>query len=185
MAAPTELRKGKVINYQGHPHLVLEMLHRTQGRQAGFVQTSLRNLSSGTTTSTKFRSTDTVEILHTDSRKLEFSYVDTEGYHFMDPESFEDFPISENIVEDQKNYLVENNLYDVLFINEKAIRIQLPAAVEMKVEEAPEAVRGDTASNVQKPITTESGLVVQVPLFIKKDEVIRVSTDDGTYLGRA
>ena len=171
--------------HQGTPHLVLEMMHRTQGRQAGFVQTTLRNLNSGSSTTSKFRSTDSVEFCHTESRKLEFSYVDQEGHHFMDPESFEDTILPSSTLEDQKSFLVENNLYDVLFVNDRPVQVQLPAAVEMKVVEAPEAIRGDTAGNVQKPVTTESGLIVQVPLFIKEGEVIRVSTEEKTYLGRA
>ena len=85
MASPTDIRKGRVINYQGAPHLVLEMLHRTQGRQAGFVQTTLRNLQSGSTTTTKFRSTDNVDFMHTENRRLEYSYADGDGHHFLDP----------------------------------------------------------------------------------------------------
>ena len=185
MASPTDLRKGRVIEYLGAPHLVMEMLHRTQGRQAGFVQVTLRNLSTGSSTTTKFRSTDSVVFCHTESKSLEFSYADEMGYHFMDPESFEDTILPADILEDDKKFLVENHPYDVLFVNNKPVSLQLPASIEMTVVEAPDAVRGDTASNVQKPVTVETGLVVQVPLFIKKEEKIRVSTDDGRYLGRA
>jgi len=185
MPSPTDIRKGRVLNYNGAPHLVLDMQHRTQGRQAGFVQATLRNLNNGSTTTNKFRSTDTVEFCHTETQKLEFSYVDQEGYHFMNTETFEDMIIDAGQVEDQKKFLVEGNAYDILFIDGDPIRVDLPSAVEMKVEEAPEGIRGDTASNVQKPVTTTSGLVVHVPLFIKKDEIIRVSTETGEYLGRA
>ncbi|HCR37786.1 MAG TPA: elongation factor P [Opitutae bacterium] len=185
MASPTDIRKGRVIQYQGTPHLVLDMMHRTQGRQAGFVQTTLRNIHTGSSTTTKFRSTDNIEFCHTETQKLEFSYVDEIGYHFMDPETFDDIVLPLETVDPIKKFLVENNAYDILFVDGKSIEVQLPAAVEMKVTEAPEAIRGDTAGNVQKPVTTESGLIVQVPLFIKQDEIIRVSTDDGSYLSRA
>lgn len=185
MASPTEIRKGKVMIHQGQPHLVLEVLHRTQGRQAGFMQVTLRNLISGSSTTTKIRTTDTVEFCHSESRKLEFTYADIEGYHFMDPVTFEDMIISKQLVEDQKGFLVENTGYDILFVNDKPVQLQLPAAVEMKVINAPDAVRGDTAGSVQKPVTTESGLVVHVPLFIKEGEIIRVSTSERSYLGRA
>lgn len=185
MANPNDIRKGKVIDYQGAPHLVLDMMHRTQGRQSGFVQTTLRNLESGSTTNTKFRSTDSVDILRTETQKLEFSYVDTEGYHFMDPETFEDTVLEESLLKDSKPFLVENQTYDVLFVADRAIQIQLPAAIEMEVTESPEGIRGDTASNVQKPATLQTGLIVQVPLFIKQGEKIRISTEDKTYLGRA
>ena len=103
----------------------------------------------------------------------------------MDTESYEDTLLGEVLIGDDKRFLVEGNSYDVLLIEGKASRLQLPASVEATVIEAPDAVRGDTASNVQKPVTIASGMIVQVPLFIKKDEVIRVSTADGSYLGRA
>ena len=185
MASPTEIRKGRVLNYQSAPHLVLEMQHRTQGRQAGFVQVTLRNLNTGSSTTTKFRSTDSVDFCHTSTAKLEFSYIDDQGYHFMDPESFEDTVLPADICDPQKKFLVENQSYDILLVDDVALEVQLPSAIEMKVVDAPEGIKGDTASNVQKPVTMETGLSVQVPLFIKQDEVIRVSTEDGSYLGRA
>lgn len=182
---PTEIRKGKVILYQNTPHLVLEMLHRTQGRQAGFVQTTLRNLDTGSSTTTKFRSTDRVDILHTDTQRLEFSYVDNEGYHFMDTETYEDTVLDPKYVEESIKYMVENQSYDILFVDGQAIQVQLPSSVEMTVTEAPDAIKGDTATGATKAVTTETGLVVQVPLFIKQGEVIRINTDSGDYSGRA
>ena len=103
----------------------------------------------------------------------------------MDTETFEDMVLPDELIAGQRKYLVENTAYDILFIEDKAMQLQLPSSVEMRVTDAPEGIRGDSTSNVQKPITTESGLSVQVPLFIKKDETIRVSTDDGSYMGRA
>ena len=185
MASPTDIRKGKVIIYQGVPHLVLEMLHRMQGRQAGFVQTTLRNLETGSSTSVKFRSTESVEFCHVSTETLEYSFEDDQGIHFMHPETFEDTVISETLVKDQKQYLVPAHEYDLLFVNDKPVEVRLPASVDMKVINSPEGVRGDTASNAQKPATTESGLTLQVPLFVKEGDVIRVSTETGKYLGRA
>ena len=185
MASPTDIRKGRVIVYQGAPHLVLEMLHRTQGRQAGFVQTTLRNLQSGSTTTTKFRSTDNVEFMHTTTQKLEYSYSDNDGFHFMDVETFEDTVLTEEMIGEDNIFLVEGNSYDILLVDGEAVRLELPASVEATVVEAPDAIRGDTAGNVLKPVTISSGITVQVPLFIKKDEIIRISTADRSYLGRA
>ena len=184
MASPNEIRKGRVIVYQGNPHLVLEMMHRTQGRQAGFVQTTLRNLQSGSTTTTKFRSTDSIDILHTTIKKLEFSYIDADGYHFMDIETYEDTVFGESMVADEKQYLVEGNSYDILFVDGQAVKLELPAAVETTVIEAPEGIRGDTASNVQKPVTIDTGVVVQVPLFIKEGDRIRIDTRTREYVER-
>lgn len=184
MANPTDIRKGRVIDYQGNPHLVLEMLHRTQGRQAGFVQTTLRNLNTGSTTTTKFRSTDSVEFMHTENKRLEYSYVDAEGHHFMDTESFEDFVIEASLVEDVSAFISEGQSYDILFVNDLPVQIQLPSTVELEVTEAAEGLRGDTASAATKPARTATGLTIQVPLFVKVGDRIRVSTDDRSYLGR-
>ncbi len=184
MASPTDIRKGRVIVYQGTPHLVLEMLHRTQGRQAGFVQTTLRSLQSGSTTTTKFRSTDNVEFLHTTTQKLEFSYKDSEGHHFMDLETYEDSVLDSEMIGNDDCFLVEGNTYDILLVDGDPVRLELPASVETTVLEAPEALRGDTAGNVLKPVTISTGITVQVPLFIKKDDVIKISTSDRSYLGR-
>lgn len=185
MSSPTEIRKGRVLNHQNTPHIVLEMQHRTQGRQAGFVQVTLRNLNTGSSTTTKFRSTDNVEFCHTTTAKLEFSFIDDQGYHFMDPETYDDTVLPAAICDSQKKYLVENQKYDILLVDDVAVEVQLPSAIEMKVVDAPEGIKGDTASNVQKPVVMETGLSVQVPLFIKQDEIIRISTENGTYMGRA
>jgi len=184
MASPTDIRKGKVILYNGAPHLVLDMQHRTQGRQAGFVQVTLRNLSSGSSTTTKLRSTDSVDVLTTDSRKMELSYVDQEGWHFMDPETFEDVVLQDKLIDDAKNFLAEGNSVEVLSVDGEPVQVQLPASVEMEVTEAPDAIRGDTSGAAMKPVTVSTGLIIQTPLFIKTGDRIKVSTSDKSYLGR-
>jgi elongation factor P len=185
MVTPNELRKGNVILYQGQPHLVLDVQHRTQGRQAGFVQAGMRNLETGSSTNTKLRSTDRVDLLDTEVHNLEFSYVDGNEFHFMNPESFEDVVLDRRLLDDVLKYLVESHTYDVLYVEGKPVQIQLPSVVEIEVTEASDAIRGDTASAATKPVTTKTGLVVQVPLFVKKGDVIRVNTESGAYGGRA
>jgi elongation factor P len=184
MASPTDIRKGRVILYNGTPHLVMEMLHRTQGRQAGFVQATLRNLSSGSSTTTKLRSTDSVEILTTDTRKMELSYIDQDGWHFMDPETFEDVVIEDKLVEDAKDFLSEGNSVDVLYVEDQPVQVQLPASVELEVVEAPDAIKGDTSGAAMKPVKVSTGLIVQTPLFVKTGDRIKVSTSEKSYLGR-
>lgn len=185
MGSPTDIRKGKVITYEGRACLVLDAQHRTQGRQAGFMQVKLRDLSRGSTSDVKFRSTDSIDFCHTESRSLEYTYVDESGYHFMDPETYEDMVLSADLVEDSKQFLVSNGVYSILFVEDKPLQIQLPASVDMKVVEAPEAIKGNSAGNVMKPIITESGITVHVPLFIGVGEKIKISTQDLSYLGRA
>jgi elongation factor P len=185
MANPTDIRKGKVIDYNGIPHSVLEVQHMTQGRQAGFVQVVMRNLNTGASTAVKFLSSDNITFLTTSTITLEYSYVDDMGHHFLDPKTYEDICLPSELVESKKKFLAIGKPYDVACVNDKPVEIVLPASITMKVVDAPDGVRGDTASSVQKPATTETGLVVQVPLFIKLGETIRVSSDDGSYIGRA
>lgn len=185
MASATDIRKGRVMMYQNVPHLVIDMQHRTQGRQSGFVQVTLRNLKTGSSTKTKFGSNETINFCFMESKDLEYSYEDHEGFHFLDSETYEDEVIPEAVLADQKLYLIPNTVYSVMFVEGEPVQLQLPAALSMKIVDAPEGLRGDSATNAQKPVVTESGLTVQAPLFIKPGEVIRVSTSDGSYLGRA
>lgn len=185
MPAANDIRKGQVIKYNGEPHLVMETQHRTPGNLRAFVQMKMRNLRYGKSLDQRFNSTDTVEVLSTDKRTLEFSYADRDNFAFIDPESFETVELSANLVGDAKNYLTANGKVEVLFVDDKPITIDLPSAVTLKIVESADGIKGDTASNVQKPATLETGLVIQVPLFVKEGELVRVSTADGTYLGRA
>jgi elongation factor P len=185
MANPTDIRKGKVVEYNGVPHVVLEVLHRTQGRQAGFVQVTMRNLNTGSSISVKFLSSDSITFLNTSTVELEYSYVDDMGHHFLDTTTYEDHCLPNELIDSKKKFLAIGKVYNVSYVNDKPVEIVLPASIVMKVVDSPDGVRGDTASNVQKPATTETGLVLQVPLFIKPGEMIRVSTDDGSYIGRA
>jgi elongation factor P len=185
MPAANDLKKGQVITFNGEPHLIMETQHRTPGNLRAFVQVKMRNLRYGKSLEQRFNSPDHVDVLQTDRRTLEFSYADRDAYSFMDPETFETFEISAVMIGESKNYLVANGKADVLFINEVPVTIDIPSSVTLRVTESSEGIKGDTASNVQKPATMETGLVVQVPLFIKAGELIKVSTADGSYLGRA
>jgi elongation factor P len=185
MPAANDIRKGQVIKYNGEPHLVMETQHRTPGNLRAFVQMKMRNLRYGKSLDQRFNSTDTVEVLATDKRTLEFSYADRDAFAFIDPDSFETIELSAQLVGEAKNYLTTNGKVEVLFVDEKPITIDLPSAVALKVIESADGIKGDTASNVQKPAKLETGLMIQVPLFVKEGEIVRVSTADGSYLGRA
>ena len=181
----TDIRKGKVIIYQNVPHMAIEVEHRTQGRQSGFIQVTLRNLITGVSTQNKYHSNDTVLFCFVETKSLEYSYEDENGFHFMDSDTYEDEVVSGKLLEGQKGYLIPGEVYSLMFVEEKPVQIQLPPSIAIKVTEASEGLRGDTASNAQKPIVVETGMRVQVPLFIKTGDVIRINTTDGSYLGRA
>jgi len=184
MPAPNDIRKGQVIKFNGEPHLVMETQHRTPGNLRAFVQIKMRNLRYGKALDQRFGSTDTIEVLPTDRKTLEFSYVDRGAYAFMDPETFEQIELNETQLGDVKNYLAPGGKVDILFVDERPLSVDLPSTVSLKVIESADGIKGDTASNVQKPAKLETGLIIQVPLVIKEGESIRVSTVDSSYLGR-
>jgi elongation factor P len=185
MPSANDIRKGQVIKFNGEPHLVMETQHRTPGNLRAFVQIKMRNLRYGKALDQRFASTESIEVLPTDRKTLEFSYADRDAFAFIDPETFDQIELTEATLGDVKNYLTPGGRVDVLFVDEKPLSVDLPSTVSLKIVESADGVKGDTASNVQKPAKLETGLVIQVPLFIKEGELVRVSTVDGTYLGRA
>jgi elongation factor P len=185
MPAANDIRKGQVIKFNGEPHLVMETQHRTPGNLRAFVQVKMRNLRYGKSLDQRFASTDTIEVMATDKRTLEYSYADRENFAFIDPETFDQVELSAALIGDAKFYLTPGGKVDVLFVNEVALTVDLPGTVTLKIVESADGIKGDTASNVQKPAKLETGLQVQVPLFIKEGDIIKVNTVDGSYLGRA
>jgi elongation factor P len=185
MPSANDIRKGQVIKFNNEPHLVMETQHRTPGNLRAFVQIKMRNLRYGKALDQRFASTDTIEVMPTDKRTLEFSYADRDSYAFIDPETFDQIELTETTLGDVKHYLTPGGKVDILFVDEKPLTVEVPSAVNLKVIESADGIKGDTASNVQKPAKVETGLIVQVPLFVKEGEIIRVSTADGSYLGRA
>jgi len=180
MAAANDLRKGMAITYNGNTAIVLEVHHRTPGNLRAFVQAIIRYINTGKSADVRFGSTDKVELVDIERKQLEFSYKDHNGYHFMDTVT-----LQENLIGDAKDYLVENLSVQVLYAHGKPVQIELPASVSLKIVESPQGLRGDTASNVTKPAVLETGKTINVPLFIKEGETVKIDTRTGAYMGRA
>jgi elongation factor P len=185
MASANDLRKGMAVNYNGDISVVLETQHRTPGNLRAFVQASLRSIRTGKTSDVRFSSTEKLEVVPMMTTRMEFSYKDGEDYVFSDPETYETITISPEIVGDAKNYLVENGSVTMTIVDDKPVMVELPASVVLKVTDAPEGIRGDSANNVQKPATMETGITIQVPLFIKTGERLKIDTRTGKYMERA
>jgi elongation factor P len=185
MASANDLRKGMAISYNGDVSVVLETQHRTPGNLRAFVQASLRSIKTGKTSDVRFSSTEKIEVIPMMTRKMDFSYKDGDDFVFSDPETYETTTISPDILGDSKNYLVENGMVTITFVDEKAVTVELPSSVVLTVSDAPEGIRGDSSNNVQKPIILETGITVQAPLFIKTGEKIKVDTRTGKYMERA
>ncbi len=185
MALANDLRKGMAIRYNGNPAIVLEVQHRTPGNLRAFVQAIIRYINTGKSADVRFSSTEKVDVVDVNRQQLEFSYADPTGFHFIDPENYETITLQEDLVSEAKDYLVENLKVDVLSIEGRPAQVELPSSVTLKVTESAEGVRGDSANNVQKPATLETGKIVHVPLFIKEGELIKIDTRTGNYMGRA
>ena len=173
------------INYNGDIAVVLDSQHRTPGNLRAFVQASIRSIRTGKSSDVRFSSTEKIDVVPMTTRKMEFSYKDGEDYVFSDAETFETVTVTPEIVGDAKNYLIENASVTMTFVEDKAVVVELPSSVVLKVTDAPEGVRGDSANNVQKTITVETGITVQAPLFIKTGEKIKIDTRTGKYMERA
>lgn len=185
MATGNDLRKGMAINYNGDLSIVMDTQHRTPGNKRGFVQAALRNLRTGKSSDVRFSSSENVEIVPVNNTKMEFSYFDGSDYVFTDPETFETVTVTPDMIGDVKDYLVENSEVAIMLVGEKVVQVELPASVVLEVVEAPEGVKGDSVSNIQKSVTLETGIKIQAPLFIKAGEKIRVDTRTGKYMERA
>lgn len=173
------------INYNGEVTVVLDMQHRTPGNLRAFVQASLRSLRTGKTSDVRFSSTEKIEVVPMMTKKMEFSYKDGEDFVFSDPETYETVTLTAELVGDAKNYMIENGQVTMTFVDDKPVQIELPPSVILTVTDAPEGIRGDSANNVQKTITIETGITVQAPLFIKTGEKIKIDTRTGKYMERA
>ena len=185
MPAANDLRKGMAIRYNGNPAIVLDIHHRTPGNLRAFVQCIIRYIGTGKSADIRFSSTEKVDVVDVNRQALEFSYSDHQGYHFMDPSTYETITLNESLIGDSKQYLVEHLKVEVLSIEGRPAQVELPSSVVLKVVESADGIRGDSANNVQKPATLQTGKIINVPLFIKEGELIKVSTVDGTYMSRA
>ena len=179
------LRRGHAVRHNGDVCIVSDTELKTPPRMASYVQMSIRSIATGKVHNLRMTSNESMDSVVLNKEDYEYSYKDGDGYHFLHPETYEDVIIGEKIVGPVKNYLIEGQKYVVVFTDDAVAAIELPAAMSMLVTEAPEGVKGDSANNVYKAATMETGLVVQVPLFINPGERISVKTEDGSYLGRA
>ena len=173
------------ISYNGDIAVVLDTQHRTPGNLRAFVQASIRSIKTGKSYDVRFSSTEKVEVVPMMTRKMEYSYKDGADYVFSDPETYETVTLTPELVGDAVNYLIENGIVTVTFVEEKAVTVELPASVVLTVKDAPEGIRGDSANNVQKTVVMETGINLQVPLFINTGEKVKIDARTGKYMERA
>lgn len=165
--------------------VVLESQHSQQGRGQANVKAKIKNLRTGSTTVITYTGGDKVEPAIIDKRDMDFLYSDGSNIILMDQETFEQIEISLNKVEWELKFLKEGQKVVVRMYESEVLDIELPTNIPLKVTEAPEAIKGNTANNPSKKIVLETGLEIEAPMFIKEGEVIIVSSETGKYVGRA
>ena len=185
MVYATQLRPGMVIKFNNELFSIFSVFHRTPGNLRGFVQAKMRSLRSGAMIEHRFSSEDKVERAVLEEHEMEYLYDDGDYFYFMNTDNFEQMHLTKDILGDGVQYLVPQLKVNVEFFEGRAISVELPATVDLTVVETEPSLKGATVSNVTKPAKLETGLVVQVPPFIKEGDKIRVSTSDGSYLERA
>jgi len=185
MLYASDFRKGITFEINGEPHVVLDFQHVKPGKGAAFVRTKYKNILTGATREDAFNPSDKFENARIETKVMQYLYNDGELYYFMDQETYEQIPLSYDQVEDAIKYLRENDEATIKFFKEKAFQVEAPNFVNLTVVETEPGVKGDTATNVTKSATVETGAVVQVPIFINEGEKIQIDTRSGEYLGRA
>jgi elongation factor P len=186
VATTADFRNGMTLQMEGGLYTITYFQHVKPGKGGAFVRTKLKNVLSGSVIERTFRSGEKVEEVRLEHRPVQYSYADGQIYYFMDQQTFEMIPLSEDVIgEDQLKYLKENMECEGLVHNDRIISVELPFFVELEIVETDPGVRGDTAQGGTKPAKLETGAVVQVPLFLNEGDVIRVDRREDKYLERA
>ncbi len=184
MATSNDLKNGLVLNIDGQLWTVIEFQHVKPGKGPAFVRSKLKNVLSGKVVEKTFNAGVKVETASVDKREMNYLYNDGSGYVFMDNENYEQMTLSEDVVGDAKNYLLENQGAVVAVYEGNPIYVELPASVILEITYTEPGLQGDRSSGGTKPATVETGLQIQVPLFIEQNVKVRVDTRTGEYLGR-
>jgi elongation factor P len=181
-----QFKNGSHIEIDGTIFRIIEFQHVKPGKGGAFVRTKLRKIEDGTVQDKTFRAGEKFRPVRTESRKMQYLYDSGEAAVFMDNRDYEQIEISRDLVGEAMQWLLPNADVDVLFVDERPSDVQVPSAIEMKVTQTEPGVKGDTASGGgNKSATLESGVIVQVPLFIEEGEIVRVDTRSGEYVSRA
>jgi elongation factor P len=184
MISTAELKKGATIEMDGKLYSILDYNHIKTGRGSAQVRMKLRDVRNGGTIEHTVQSGTKFTRAHVERREMQYLYSDDQFYYFMNTETFEQIPVGVDKVGDANKYLKENDLCELVLYGDEVIGVELPMTVELTITETDPGFKGNTATGGTKPATTETGLVVNVPLFIEPGTKIRVNTDSGAYIER-
>jgi elongation factor P len=184
MATTTDIRKGLKIQIDGVPFHIVEHQFVKPGKGQSFTRCKIRNLTTGNVVERTWKSGDSVELADVEDREMTYSWAEADSYVFMDPNTGDQVYLEKTKLGDESQFLIEGLVVDVTLYNGNPIGVELPSTVVMKIVSSEPGVKGDTASGATKPATLETGAVVNVPLFIKEGEFIKIETATGQYLER-
>ena len=185
MVIAGDFKNGVTFEMDGQVMQVIEFQHVKPGKGAAFVRTKLRNVITGAVTETTFNPTDKFQPATIDRREMQYSYNDGDLYYFMDMESYETIPVSKDMLPDNFKFVKEEMMCKINSYKGKIFAVELPTFIELEVTETDPGFKGDTATNVTKPATLETGAEIKVPLFINPGDRIRIDTRTGEYMERA
>ena len=185
MISAGEFRNGVTIEYEGDIFIILEFQHVKPGKGAAFVRTKIKNLKTGSVVEKTFRPTEKMPIAHIDRQDMQYLYTDGDLYHFMNVETFDQIAINAQDVGDTLKFVKENEMVKILSYEGQVFGIEPPLFVELEITDTEPGFAGNTAQGATKPAVVETGATVQVPLFINQNEIIKIDTRTGEYLGRA
>ncbi|SRR6056297_1012014 len=184
MISSNEFKRGTVIRLDGNLYSVLEYQHVKPARGAAFVRTKLKSLTKGSIIDKTFRGGEKVEDVRVEKRPMQYLYDEGDGLVFMDNENFEQVSVDRELAGDLMNYIREGDIIDISMHEGNPISIEPPIFVQLEVTYAEPGVKGDTATNVMKNVTVETGYTVQAPLFINEGDVLKIDTRNGEYVER-
>ncbi len=184
MISTGELKKGATIELDGKLFSIMDYNHIKMGRGSAQVRIKFRDVRSGAITEQTFQAGTKFQRARVERREMQYLYSDDQFYYFMNTENYEQIPVAAEKVGDANKYLKENDTCEVVLFGDEVIGIELPISVELTITQTDPGFKGDTATGGTKPATLETGLVVQVPLFLEEGARIKVNTDSGTYIER-
>ncbi|MCO5251352.1 MAG: elongation factor P [Candidatus Kapabacteria bacterium] len=184
MGSATDLKKGAVVKYNGENCVVIETQHIKPGKGGAFFQTKMRNIRTGKVVENRFRSEETVEFVRVERRSYQYLYKDGSDLIFMDVNTFEQIGIPDDTLGSEIRFLKENEIALLAFEGEAVLSVDVPQHVNLRVIHTEPGFKGDTATNVTKPATLETGAEIGVPIFINEGDLIRVDTREASYIER-
>jgi elongation factor P len=180
----SEFRRGAKIEYKGAPHEIVDFQHHKMGRGGAIVRTKLKNLITGSIFDDSFKGGEKFQVPNLEEKSMQYLYNDGDQYHFMDNESYEQLPLTEEQLGEAKKFLKENMAVKMLFYSGSPIAVDVPMFVELKIVKTDPGFKGDTASGGSKPAVLESGVKVKVPFHLNEGDTVKIDTRTSEYIER-